>query len=127
MPMVLAYRSRERLLCPGTRAAGGHTRSELHSKPSRESRSFSCAVLQQKNGDEAVKMQVIPQSAQLAVGWGGAAGSQACRRFSKTMSGLVPVSPATSLATEPGSHLPACPEVWGHSFLAGVHLHNLWC
>lgn len=96
------------------RAVMARNGSKLHSKPSGESRSCSCAVLQQKNGDEAVKPQVIPQFAQLAGCWGGMAGSQAYMRLSKTVSGLCV---SHRLRLWPRSWEATCQpawEVWGH-------------
>lgn len=87
----------------------------------------SWAVSWQKNGDEAVRSQVIPHFAQLTRGWGGTAGLQACRRLSKTTARRCPSHLLMSLATEAERHLqPAC-EAWGQCFLASLHLHNLWC
>lgn len=83
--------------------------------------------LQQKNGDEAVKTQVILHFAQLAGDWGGTAGSQACRKLSKTVSGLCA---SHQLCPWPLSWEATCQpawELWGRRFLAGPHLHNLWC
>lgn len=124
MPSALAHQPGEGLLCPGTGAAGWLClpESEIHGKPSGKSESCSCAVLQQKNGDEAVKAQVITGR---GLGRNGRAASKqdAFQNYVRTLH----VSPATSLATELGSHLPASLGGLGMPFLAGLHLHNLWC
>lgn len=103
MPSALAHQPGEGLLWPGTGAAGWPCLPEERAPWQAQWRACSCAVLHQKNGDEAVKTQIIPRRV-----LGRNSRSTGMQEPFQNCVRAPHVSPATSLATELGSHLPAC-------------------
>lgn len=125
MASALAYQPGEGLPCPALLNTAACQRSKLGAKCDGERRSCSCAVLQQQIVDEAVKPQVILQSAQLSVAGEEWQGHSKQEDFQNCVRALR-VPPALSWLQSWESTCQPAGESWGCRLLAGLHLHNLW-